>query len=628
MLQTNLIFGIQKKIKEGSKKEADTGLGMLEESTVIEKDNSKDNSKDELILEASFVAGIHTQVEKAKKIVQDQKVLITESFKMHKAQKKLEKDISYFNFLYENFVDPVFEDQYKELLESIFEDTITLYREADVTPRFVSQALDTNELNENQIVDIYKNRLNETIKNNYTKPLLSGKISELYESEIRDLTRLLITEGSDISMEQVQVYYPFEETMYNFNRSILIPEHAESRLNLFIESNTEEYLSFVEESAEEMLHALEKKIKLLTSMISPNMFDKAVDADGIDAPKMAGISITVDKNFNDDDCEMGEGCGMGAIVGDPEAEEEMRDEDEALDMDDAGGDVTEIEAGVREGQGLANDSEDYEDEAKQDRIAELSPAQATVENPNEPAATEIEAGMDMEISQMDAEGNSENNGDTALQGEGNDHGVLGNDEGNLEAVEDLGEVAGDDTVDADFGAGDGIDIVKVTTLDNEVSSDDEEDLEGSEEEVSQGEDEVQVGEDVDSDDEEDIDKDLEESGIAPSSAFSSNSSSKNVAAKVKGPDNRAAKASPKRKVVQSGKTSKDTVKSAPAPSTQKHSSTSKNKQVKSHNMKKVASSQDGVSDSKRKAPAELSMNSGGEGEGQSAPAEGAAAANA
>ncbi len=569
MLQTNLIFGIQKKIKEGSKKEDTTGLGMLEESTIIEETS---DSKAELIFESSFVSGIHTQVEKAKKVVEKQKVLITESFKMHKAQKKLEKDIVYFNFLFENFVDPVFETQYKELLESIFEDTITLYREADVTPRLVSQSLDTNELNENQITNIYKNRLNETIKNDYTKPIMSGKISEIYESELRDLTRMLIIEGSDMNMDQIQIYYPFEETMYNFNRDVLLPKPAESRLNLFIESNTEEYLSFVEESAEEMLHALEKKIKLLTSMVSPNMFDKVVDAEEVDAPKMAGISITVDKNFNDDDCETGEGCGMGAIVGDLEAEEEMRDEDDAQDMEDASGDVTEIEAGVREGQGLANDSEDYEDEAKQDRIAELSPAQATIENPNEPAATEIEAGMDMEISQMDAEGNSENNSDSGLQGEGNDHGILGSDEGSLEAVEDLGEVAGDDSEDAEFGAGVG--VVKV-----EVSSDDKEDLEGQEEEVSDGEEEVVQGEEVDSDDGEDIDKDLEESGI-------------------------------------------------PTPSSFKDSSSTKNKQVKSHNISKVASAQDGANDRKRKEPAELSPNSNSEGEKQPAPLEGAAAANA
>jgi len=71
------------------------------------------------------------------------------------------------------------------LLESIFEYTIKLYQETDITPRLISPAIASEELTENQIVDLYKNNLNETIKNKYTKPLLSGKITELYENEIR-----------------------------------------------------------------------------------------------------------------------------------------------------------------------------------------------------------------------------------------------------------------------------------------------------------------------------------------------------------------------------------------------------------------------------------------------------------
>ena len=488
MLQTNLIFGIQKKIREGAsaKKESGSDAGMIEESTLIEETTS---SKAELILESSFASGIHGQVEKAKKVVQDQKVLITESFHMHKAAKKLNKDISYFNFLFENFVDPVFEDQYKELLESIFEDTINLYQEADVTPRLVSNALDTNELNENQIVDIYKNRLNETIKNEYTKPMLKGEISELYESEIRDLTKKLITEGSTIDMKQVQTYLPFEQTLYNFNKEILIPKHAESRFSLFIESNTEEYLSFVEESAEHMLQQLEKKIKLLTSMVSPNMFDKAVDAEGIDAPKMAGITITTDKNFNDDDIGGIEGgCGMGAVTSDPEAADEMEAEDEAEEMEDEGGDINDIEAGVRDETDLANDFTDYEDESKQDEIAELSPAQATDKNPEQPEATEIDGDMAMTGSELSPEGTAENDSDVDLQGQGNDNGVLGTsdeteDSSGLEVIE---------TGDGDNDADDAIVVSKV-----EVTSDDNEDLEGSEDEVSDESDENEIGDEVD-----------------------------------------------------------------------------------------------------------------------------------
>jgi hypothetical protein len=469
MLQTNLIFGIQKQIKAGSKHAHK--MGIIEESTQVEEVSAQ---RAEPILESSFVAGIYTKAANAKKKEVIKNSLITESFHLSKARKKLEKDVAYFNYLYESFVDDVFKDQYRVLLESIFEDTIKLYEECDVTPRLVSQTLDSNELNENQIVDIYKNRLNETIKNNFTKPLLSGKITEIYENEIRTITKKLITEGSNIDMEQVKVYLPFEETIYQFNRSILIPEIAETRIESFMESMTDEYLEFIEESAEEMLRHLEKKIKLLTSLISPNMFGEAVDSEDIEAPKMAGISITVDKNFDDlDSCDEPEGCPDEAVISDPEASEEISDEMEADAIEDENSDIVSKEEEVRGDMELANDAEDYENIPEMDEEAEESAAEETEETGEQPGAVELELSLDNGTENDN--GLVTNDNDIDLQGDGQDTGVDPNGS-------DATLPGGADNVGIDIDSDDGVESSKELESKEDVSSESPEE-EAEEEEL-------------------------------------------------------------------------------------------------------------------------------------------------
>jgi hypothetical protein len=260
MLQSNLIYGIQKKIKEN--RTVGSSNGFIEESSVeeVSADAIEREMGVEPILESSFISGIYEKAAGAKKKETVRKTLVTESFNLNKAEKKLNKDFVYFNYLYENFVSDPFKDQYSSLLESIFSDVVKLYEECDITPRLFSQAVDVVDLTENQIVDIYRNGLNQTIKNNYTKPLLSGKITEIYESEIRDLTKKLIHEGSEIDMEQVKIYLPFEECLNNFNTNVLIPETARKPIETFIESMTSEYSELLQESPEDILQHIEKKL--------------------------------------------------------------------------------------------------------------------------------------------------------------------------------------------------------------------------------------------------------------------------------------------------------------------------------------------------------------------------------
>jgi hypothetical protein len=399
MLQHNLIFGIQQKIKEG-RAQAESGKMTLEENS-IESMDSTSKKEVEIILEGSLNTGIYQQTHASQKKAASKKRLVTESFNMSKAQKKLDKDIVFFNYLYENYTEESMKANFSILLESILGDTIRLYQEADVTPRLLSPTLDSNEITESITEDIYRNSLNESIKNNYTKPMLSGKINELYESQMRDLTKKLIQEGSDLDMEQVRVYLPFEESVYNFIKEVVIPKTAASRIEAFMESTDAEYTDLLEESVQDILSKLEQKIKLMSSLISPNMFDKAVEQEGVDAPKMAGITITVDKNFNGDgDGDADDICPAAAAAMDPEISEEIESEDEA--------------------------------EAIEDEEAEEAEEAGAVETPEEEAEEEAKHGAEeMQLPMEDgtpdpANGMVTNDHDVSLSGNGYDNGTLDN----------------------------------------------------------------------------------------------------------------------------------------------------------------------------------------------------------
>jgi hypothetical protein len=247
-----------------------------------------------------------------------------------------------------------------------------------------------------------------------------------------------------------------------------------------MESMTDDYLEFIDESAADILQTIEKKIKLLSSLISPNMFEKAVDAEGVEAPKMAGISITIDKNFDGDgDAECDDGiCPDEVAATDPEAAEEMADEEEAEELDAETGDINGVEEKVREGMDLANDVEDYENGSLEDE-ADESATEETAEHPEQPGAIEME--LAVQDGDLDPNTGIAANGDDAeLQGDGNDYGedpaIGATLPGNAEAV---GEEVDSDEV------GDEIDELQakeeVDSDDSELSEDEEE-----KEEVEEG----------------------------------------------------------------------------------------------------------------------------------------------
>jgi len=412
MLQKNLIFGIQNQIKKN--KNLNVSSNFLEEtSNQIIQESHKEHDEVNIVLESSFIADIYSKSEKSKRKEEIKKSVVMESFNLRKINKKLEKDSIYFNYLYENFVDESFKEKFKNLLENIFLDVIKLHEECDITPRLLTPAVDVNDLTESQIEDIYKNNLNKLLQENYVQPVLNKTLSELYENEIKEITKTLITEGVDIDLNSIKLYMPFEEAIYQFNKKVLIPEPAEKAISTFMESLTEEYKQFVEESAEDILNNIEKKIRLLTSIVAPNIFNKTVEASGVDAPKIAGITIIVDKNFKNNEDSLPEN-----ISNIPEdVKDEIEDEEEANEIDN-------ILAATTSGSNMPED-EDYE-AFNAELEAEKSVVQHSDEVGEEPGAVELDLGMTTPDSDTD-NNVPVNKSDLDLQGDGQDNGELGPD---------------------------------------------------------------------------------------------------------------------------------------------------------------------------------------------------------
>jgi len=277
-----------------------------------------------------FLSTIEEQVQHAKKKEEIKMTLMTEAYDQNKAEKKLAKDMIYFNYLIENFVPEAQMSDFKMILESTLVSFLDLHKECDIKPRMLTESVMNIELSEGQILDTYRNHLNLSIKDNYTKPALSGTLGELYESEFKTLVGKLVEEGVSVDMEAISTYLPFEQTIYEFTESVLIPEATKMKLDKIVEEQSE-LTDLFENTAEDLIQDIRKKIKALVSIVAPNMFNKAVDSD-VDGTKMAGITITVDKNFDSGLGSTNTGTcpgkiDSGDIVDELDAELEATDDD-------------------------------------------------------------------------------------------------------------------------------------------------------------------------------------------------------------------------------------------------------------------------------------------------------------
>jgi len=258
--------------------------------------------------QVDYMSKIYSKLHKANVKEEKKKELVTESFNRNVFEEKATKDLiaikELLEFTFEG-KDAAFDrlkDEIFEMTKDALNDVINLYQETDVKPRYISLALAHKELSESEIFNIYKRHLKEHLQENYMKPILSGKIEELEETEsIKKFAKFLTENGIDTDLDALIAYVPFENQLKDFFENMFIPEGAKYKINLFMESQDDVYYEFFDKNAKILTESIEEKIGKIVSLIAPFLFDKVVDGVDdmeVDPTKLAGVSIAC-KRVND-----------------------------------------------------------------------------------------------------------------------------------------------------------------------------------------------------------------------------------------------------------------------------------------------------------------------------------------
>ncbi len=180
--------------------------------------------------------------------------------------------------------------EYFKTLETILENTSSLYKEVDMKPRTISQAVDTQELTESITMEIYSKNFTESINSEYGLPLLEGKLLEKYPSETRLLTEAAVASGlsKEMDTEKFLKYALFENTLVKNTFHLLVPKILEERADTFIKTQTPEYFEVFDKNALTLKNNIEESCIKLSSLIGPKLFEESTGVDNCTI--FAGIS--------------------------------------------------------------------------------------------------------------------------------------------------------------------------------------------------------------------------------------------------------------------------------------------------------------------------------------------------
>jgi len=302
----------------------------------------------------SYMSNVFSKINKANKKIEKKSEFITESFNRNIFEEKASKDLVYFKHILENILPEGNSKVYKELNETVLDlfkqallESIELYQETNVKPRYLSPSLNMKDIEESKIIEIYNKQFSTYLTESYIIPLRKGSVANLEESaQIKKLTKYLIENGIEENIDNIVAYLPFENRVKEFLENILIPEPAKNRINYFVESQDLAYFDIFEKNAKTLTESLENVIEKISSLISPFLFKKSVDIDSdMNPTKYAGISMTCKKindgplecNVSKDSSEDGDGEDTSEVAEDIEDEikkVEKISEDDAKEMED------------------------------------------------------------------------------------------------------------------------------------------------------------------------------------------------------------------------------------------------------------------------------------------------------
>lgn len=206
-------------------------------------------------------------------------------------ESKLEKDAKFlmtFSSLLNESQMPEFMGNLQILLEA----TKDIFREVDMKPRTCSRAIDTQELTESAIINLYNKYLTENINKNYSLPLFEGTLLETHKKESRLLMESALASNltASIDNELFLKYSLFENAMVNNCIKIILPDTLEERADLYIKNQTPEYFDIFSRNAKTLKNEILETTINIVSMIAPKLFEESAGLKNSGVQSFAGIS--------------------------------------------------------------------------------------------------------------------------------------------------------------------------------------------------------------------------------------------------------------------------------------------------------------------------------------------------
>ena len=284
-----------------------------------------------------FSKKIFNKIEKAKNKNKRATQLLHENFSINIFEDKTSKDLKYLTHIFEetfNFIkdelkvkteiNESLENTVNDLLKKTLVESVQLHKEANIKPRYLTPALASRQLTENELINIYNKNFKRYLTENYLIPLQKGELQD--SKEIVKFAKTLMENGIDVNLDDLVVYLPFEKTVRSFFESILLPDGSKFKLNLFLENQDDIYFEYFEENAKYLNECMHSDIGKIASMVSPFLFKNKIDtemSEDFNPVKMAGVSMACEKI---DDGPMVCKVKKGEAVDDEDIEDDIEDE--------------------------------------------------------------------------------------------------------------------------------------------------------------------------------------------------------------------------------------------------------------------------------------------------------------
>lgn len=214
-----------------------------------------------------------------------------DTFNESSLEAKLQHDGKFFMGL-TSVLEESQQEKYFEQLSILLEATQDIFIEINMKPRTCSQAVDTQELTESAISEIYSKNFTDKVNKDFALPLFEGTLLEMYKPEARLLTEASIASGlsNEIDNELFLKYALFENTLVKNMRKIVIPEALEEKTQAFINTQDAEYFEVFTKNAKALDNTITESIINMVSMVAPKLFEESTGLKDSGVNKFAGIS--------------------------------------------------------------------------------------------------------------------------------------------------------------------------------------------------------------------------------------------------------------------------------------------------------------------------------------------------